>query len=77
MGAYEEHNYDRMYEGLTAGTIAENNSSSSFAPVCNLTINVPGGESVRSQIAAGASEGFDRFIEYMERYKREQYRAAF
>lgn len=77
LGAYEEHNYDRMYEGLTAGTIAENNSSSSFAPVCNLTINVPGGESVRSQITAGASEGFDRFIEYMERYKREQYRAAF
>ncbi len=77
LGAYEEHNYDRMYEGLTAGTIAENNSSSSFAPVCNLIINVPGGESVRSQIAAGASEGFDRFIEYMERYKREQYRAAF
>lgn len=77
LGAYEEHNYDRMYEGLTAGTITENNSSSSFAPVCNLTINVPGGESVRSQITAGASEGFDRFIEYMERYKREQYRAAF
>ena len=77
LGAYEEHNYDRMYEGLTAGTIAENNSSSSFAPVCNLTINVPGGESVRSQITAGASEGFDRFIEYMERYKRELYRAAF
>lgn len=77
LGAYEEHNYDRMYEGLTAGTIVENNSSSSFAPVCNLTINVPGGESVRSQITAGASEGFDRFIEYMERYKREQYRAAF
>lgn len=77
LGAYEEHNYDRMYEGLTAGTIIENNSSSPFAPVCNLTINVPGGESVRSQITAGASEGFDRFIEYMERYKREQYRAAF
>ena len=77
LGAYEEHNYDRMYEGLTAGTITENNSSSSFAPVCNLIINVPGGESVRSQITAGASEGFDRFIEYMERYKREQYRAAF
>jgi len=77
LGAYEEHNYDRMYEGLTAGTIIENNSSSPFAPVCNLTINVPGGESVRSQIAAGASDGFDRFIEYMERYKRELYRAAF
>ena len=77
LGAYKEHNYDRMYEGLTAGTITENNSSSSFAPVCNLTINVPGGESVRSQITAGASEGFNRFIEYMERYKREQYRAAF
>lgn len=77
LGAYEEHNYDRMYEGLTAGTIIENNSSSPFAPVCNLTINVPGGESVRSQITSGASDGFDRFIEYMERYKRELYRAAF
>ena len=40
-------------------------------------IQVQGSGNVAEQVASGLKEGYEQFVEYMERFQREQYRAAF
>lgn len=78
LGAYEENNFNKMNESLiSSGSITENKSSSSIAPVFSPVINVEGGANVREQVMDGLREGYDQFVEYMEQYKLEQYRVSF
>lgn len=78
LGAYDAGNYDRMTSSLTAGTEAEGGRGQAQLPAFSPTINLPGGDgNAREQVAAALEEGYERWVELMERYQREQYRVAF
>lgn len=77
LGAYKSNDYNAMYADLTAGTVTENHNTSSFAPVFSPVIQVSDGRAVEGQVSAGLQAGFDQFVEFMERYQNERYRAAF
>lgn len=76
LGAYEANNYAGMYENLTTG-VSEDHRQSTFAPVFSPVINVEGKGNISEQVTDGIQAGFDKFVEYMEKYEREKYRAAF
>lgn len=78
LGAYNENNYGRMYGELVGGMAVQSSSSSSFAPVFSPVIQISSETgNAREQVLKGVTEGYERFVEYMERYNREQYRVAF
>ena len=72
LGAYD---FGEMQKNFTDGISSENTNS--FAPVYNPVIQVQGSGNVAEQVASGLKEGYEQFVEYMERFQREQYRAAF
>lgn len=78
LGAYDTGNYDRMTSSLTAGTEAEGGRGQAQLPAFSPTINLSGGDgNAREQVAAALDEGYERWVELMERYQREQFRVAF
>lgn len=77
LGAYSKNNYSRINESLASGMAEEHSSNISFAPVFSPVIQLDGGGDAGGQLSAGLKEGYEMFLEYMERFRREQYRAAF
>nr|DAG76325.1 MAG TPA: minor tail protein [Caudoviricetes sp.] len=65
--------YDGMTRDLTEGT----SRNSTFAPVFNPVIQIQGGEHAESRFSAGMDEAYERFVDFMERFQKEQYRPAF
>lgn len=65
--------YDGMTRDLTEGTAR----NSTFAPVFSPVIQIPGGDNAESQFSAGMDEAYERFVDFMERFQKEQYRPAF
>ena len=49
----------------------------SAAPVFSPVIHVQAGENVKDQVMEGLNVSYEQFVEYMERFRREQYRQAF
>lgn len=75
LGAYEENNYGKMYEGLMRnGGMTSDSPQGSFSPTFSPVIYVGGGPDVREQVMSGLESGFEWFKEMMERYAHEQYR---
>ena len=75
LGAYEENNYGKMYEGIMrSGGMTTDSHPSSFSPTFSPVIYVGGGPDVREQVMSGLEDGFEWFKEMMERYGRERYR---
>lgn len=75
LGAYEENNYGRMYEGIVrSGGMVTDSHPSPLAPIFSPTIYVEGGSDAREQVMSGLENGFEWFKEMMERYGHEQYR---
>ena len=72
LGAYD---FGEMQKNFTDGISSENHNS--FAPVYSPVIQVQGSGNIAEQVASGLKEGYEQFVEYMERFQREQYRAAF
>lgn len=70
LGAYD---FTGMTQELTEGAAR----NSTFAPVFSPVIQVQGGGSAESQFAAGMDEAYERFVDFMERFQKEQYRPAF
>ena len=75
LGAYKEVDYDQMYSTFTTGSAQQDNST--FSPVYSPVIQVTPGSSVSEQVMEGLKISYEQFVEYMERFKREQYRTAF
>lgn len=75
LGAYKEVDYDQMYSTFTMGSAQQDNST--FSPVYSPVIQVTPGSSVSEQVMEGLKISYEQFVEYMERFKREQYRTAF
>ena len=46
-------------------------------PVYSPVIQITPGSSVSEQVMEGLKISYEQFVEYMERFKREQYRTAF
>ena len=65
--------YDGMTRDLTEGTAR----NSTFAPVFSPVIQIQGGEHAESRFSAGMDEAYERFVDFMERFQKEQYRPAF
>lgn len=78
LGAYQENNFGRMYSDLvTAESVIESSSQSSFAPVFSPIIQVQGGADVKEQVMSGTQAAYEQFVEYMERFSREKMRVSF
>lgn len=75
LGAYKEVDYDQMYSTFTTGNAQQDNST--FSPVYSPVIQITPGSSVSEQVMEGLKISYEQFVEYMERFKREQYRTAF
>lgn len=75
LGAYKEVDYDQMYSTFTTGNAQQDKST--FSPVYNPVIQITPGSSVSEQVMEGLKISYEQFVEYMERFKREQYRTAF
>lgn len=77
LGAYEANDYGKMYESFSNGIATENYNSSSFAPVYSPTIQMPPGGGDENRFRDILREDYERFVEFMERYQNEKYRASF
>lgn len=79
LGAYNQNNYGRMAGELNAAGAASQSQTQavSAAPVFSPVIHVQAGENVKDQVMEGLSVSYEQFVEYMERFRREQYRQAF
>ena len=79
LGAYDRNNYGRMAGELNAAGVASQSHSQAVpaAPVFSPVIHIQSGENVKEQVMEGLNISYERFVEYMERFKREQYRQAF
>lgn len=75
LGAYEENNYGKMYETMTAGDAISNNSS--FSPVFSPTIYISGGQSGEDNLMHGLQNGYEQFKDMMEKYERDRMRKSF
>lgn len=64
-----------MYSTFTTGNAQQDNST--FSPVYSPVIQITPGSSVSEQVMEGLKISYEQFVEYMERFKREQYRTAF
>lgn len=72
LGAYD---FGEMQKNFTDGISSENTNS--FAPVYSPVIQIQGSGNVAEQLETGLKAGYEQFVEYMERFQREQYRVAF
>lgn len=70
LGAYD---FTGMTQELTEGAAR----NSTFAPVFSPVIQIQGGGSTESQFSAEIDEAYERFVDFMERFQKEQYRPAF
>lgn len=70
LGAYD---FTGMTQELTEGAAR----NSTFAPVFSPVIQIQGGGSTESQFSTGIDEAYERFVDFMERFQKEQYRPAF
>ena len=78
LGAYEENNYGKMYEGIMrSGGITTDSRTSSFSPTFSPVIYVEGGPDVREQVMSGLENGFEWFKQMMEKYEYERFRAEY
>ena len=78
LGAYEENNYGKMYEGIMrSGGITTDSYTSSFSPTFSPVIYVEGGPDVREQVMSGLENGFEWFKQMMEKYEYERFRAEY
>ena len=79
LGAYNQNNYGRMAGELNAAGAASQSQTQavSAAPVFSPVIHVQAGENVKDQVMEGLNVSYEQFVEYMERFRREQYRQAF
>ncbi len=79
LGAYDRASYSRMSEEFrTAEAVQQGrNPFSSAAPVFSPVIQVSAGQDVKGQVMEGLKASYEQFVEYMERFQREQYRQAF
>lgn len=78
LGAYDQANYGRMAVELDTAGAASSKAPSGpvVSPVFSPVIQVQSGENVREQVMEGLNISYQQFVEYMERFQREQYRAA-
>lgn len=65
------------YSGMTRDLTEGAARSSTFAPVFSPVIQIPGGDNAENQFSEGLDEAYDRFVDFMERFQKEQYRPAF
>lgn len=79
LGAYDRNNYGRAAGELSAAGAASQSYAQAVtaAPVFSPVIHIQSGENVKEQVMEGLNISYEQFVEYMERFKREQYRQAF
>lgn len=77
IGAYEENNYEKVYESMTSSNSSDMNSGNSFAPVFSPTIYINGKSASREETAGAVQMTYEQFKEWAAQFQRERIRVAF